>query len=87
MYVIIVYDVNIKRVNKVRAYLRKYLFWVQNSVFEGEVTKSQLERIKKDLNVICNKSEDSVIIYSFRTKKSMKREILGIEKSQMSEII
>jgi len=87
MYVIIVYDINVKRVNKVKAYLRKYLLWVQNSVFEGEITKSQLERIKKDLKIICNESEDSIIIYSFRTKRAMKRELLGIEKSLISEII
>ena len=86
MYVIIVYDINVKRVNKVKAYLRKYLLWVQNSVFEGEITKSQLEKIKRDLSIICNESEDSVIIYSFRTK-SNEKEILGVEKSPVSEII
>lgn len=87
MYVIIVYDINVKRVNKVKAYLRRYLLWVQNSVFEGEITKSQLEKIKKDLSIICNESEDSVIIYALKTKEAMKKEVLCLDKSPISEII
>ena len=35
MYVIVVYDVEEKRVAKVLKYLRSYLNCVQNSVFEG----------------------------------------------------
>ena len=34
MYVVIAYDVNVERVNKVKKFLRKYLNWVQNSLFE-----------------------------------------------------
>ena len=37
MYIIIVYDINTKRVNKVKSLLRMYLNWIQNSVFEGEI--------------------------------------------------
>jgi len=46
MYVIIVYDIDQSRVAKVCQYLRRWLHWVQNSTFEGELTESQLERIK-----------------------------------------
>ena len=42
MYVIIVYDIDVKRVAKVCKYLRQHLNWVQNSVFEGGLTKAQL---------------------------------------------
>ena len=34
----IVYDIKVERVNKVKSFLRQHLFWIQNSVFEGEVT-------------------------------------------------
>ena len=47
MYVIIVYDVNVERVSKVCNFLRQYLNWIQNSVFEGEITKAELLKIKK----------------------------------------
>ena len=46
MYVIIVYDIDVKRVAKVCKYLRQHLNWVQNSVFEGELTKAKFARVK-----------------------------------------
>ncbi len=42
MYVIIVYDAGVKHLNKVRIFLKQYLDWVQNSVFEGELTNFHL---------------------------------------------
>ena len=35
MYVLIIYDINVERINKVYKFLKTYLNWVQNSVFEG----------------------------------------------------
>ena len=45
MYVIIVYDIKVERVNKVKSFLRQYLFWIQNSVFEGESSESEFKII------------------------------------------
>ena len=47
-----VYDINVKRVQKVLKICRKYLTWVQNSVFEGEITPGKLERLKRELESI-----------------------------------
>ncbi|WP_457611802.1 CRISPR-associated endonuclease Cas2 [Methanocaldococcus sp.] len=85
MYVIIVYDVNVSRVNKVKKFLRQHLNWVQNSVFEGEVTNAELERIKDGLLNIIDENEDSIIIYKLKSKPS--REIYGIEKNPIDDII
>ena len=49
MYFIIVYDIDTKRVAKVCKYLRQHLNWVQNSVFEGELTKAQFARVQSGL--------------------------------------
>jgi len=87
MYVIIAYDVNVERVNKVKKFLRKYLNWIQNSLFEGELSEADLEEVKVGLNKIINKEEDMIVIYKLRTEKAMKREIIGIDKSQIDEII
>lgn len=87
MYVIIVYDINVERVNKVKGFLRKHLYWIQNSVFEGEVTRSELAEIKSGLMDIINKEEDSVIIYRLRTQDAFDRKVLGIEKSPIDGII
>ena len=87
MYAIIEYDVNVERVAKIYHYLLKYLDWVQNSVFEGELTDSQLQRIKHDIKRIINEGEDSVRLYIFRTKDQLKTEIIGVEKRPISTII
>ena len=49
MYLLIVYDIKAKRVNKVKNFLRQNLFWVQNSVFEGEVSEKEYNFIKNSL--------------------------------------
>ena len=87
MYAIIVYDIKVERVNKVKGYLRKHLNWIQNSVFEGEVTLSELEKIKKGLKEIINKNEDSIIIFTARAEKAINRQVLGVEKAPISEIL
>ncbi|AUB56555.1 CRISPR-associated endonuclease Cas2 [Methanobacterium subterraneum] len=87
MYVIIVYDIKVERVNKVKGYLRTQLNWIQNSVFEGEVTPSELVDIKKNLKEIMNRNEDSIIIYTLRTEKAMKRDVMGIEKAPIDGIL
>lgn len=87
MYVIIAYDVNVERVNKVKKFLRRYLNWVQNSLFEGELSEADLEEIKLGLNKIINEEEDMIVIYKLRTEKVMNREIIGVDKSQIDEII
>ena len=86
MYIIIVYDVNVDRVNKVNKFLKAYLHWQQNSVFEGKVTKSQYNEIIDKLNQLTDEDEDSVIIYKFPYKYLEKR-VLGIEKNPISFIL
>lgn len=86
MYVIIVYDINVERVNKVKAFLRQHLFWIQNSVFEGDVTESEFELISKGLMKIIDKNTDSVIIYKLRMAELLNREVLGVEKAPIEEI-
>ncbi|MEO0239102.1 MAG: CRISPR-associated endonuclease Cas2 [candidate division WOR-3 bacterium] len=80
MNVILVYDVNVKRVAKVLKTCRKYLYWVQNSVFEGEISPAKLEKLKMELSKIIEPEEDSVIIYTFRSSWYTNREIIGLKK-------
>jgi len=87
MYLIMVYDVNVKRVNKVLKIGRKYLNWIQNSVLEGEITIAKYEKLKMELIDIINKDEDSVIFYILRTAMYSKREIIGLTKGGSQLII
>ena len=54
--------------------------WVQNSVFEGELTDSQFKRVQHDLKELIEGDEDSVQFYTFRTKDQVKIETLGVQK-------
>ena len=87
MFVILVYDIGEKRVAKVLKTCRKYLYWVQNSVFEGEISEVNLVKLKAELNSIIDKDVDSVIIYIFRTIKYSNVEILGIRKGGQDLIL
>ena len=80
MFIIVVYDINVKRVTKILKTCRKYLYWVQNSVLEGEISKANLVKLKTELGQIINEKEDSIIFYIFRTTKYSSREIMGIQK-------
>ncbi|OQY08079.1 MAG: CRISPR-associated endonuclease Cas2 [Fusobacteriia bacterium 4572_132] len=86
MFVILYYDINEKRVSKVLKICRKYLTWVQNSVFEGEITKANLKKLKSDLKSK-TKEEDSIIIYEFRSMSYSKREVIGIDKKEDTNFI
>jgi CRISPR-associated protein Cas2 len=87
MYIIMVYDVNQKRVNKVLNTARKYLEWIQNSVLEGEITEAKFERLKREIELIIEEEEDSVIFYIMRTTKYSERQIIGIEKNKREQIL
>ena len=87
VYVIIVYDVGVDRVNKVKKFLRRYLVWIQNSVFEGELSDADLEEVKMGLGDIIDCNEDMVVVYRLPNVRSMRKEVLGVDKSHSSEII
>lgn len=87
MYVIMVYDVNQKRVAKVLNIARKYLEWIQNSVLEGELTEAKFERLKREIELVIDEEEDSVVFYIMRTIKYSERQILGIEKNKREQIL
>ncbi|GAQ95513.1 CRISPR-associated protein Cas2 [Thermodesulfovibrio aggregans] len=87
MKVILVYDINEKRVAKVLKICRKYLHWVQNSVFEGEISEAKLVKLKMELKKIINENEDSVIIYTFRSAWYTNRETMGVKKGGEELII
>ncbi|MFZ8847528.1 MAG: CRISPR-associated endonuclease Cas2 [Candidatus Hydrothermia bacterium] len=87
MFVILVYDVSEKRAYKVHKICSKYLTWIQNSVFEGEITEAQLRMLKDEIKEIIDEKEDSIIIYKFRTKAYYEREDMGIKKAKSDDII
>lgn len=87
MYVILVYDVGEARVAKALKLCRQYLHWIQNSVFEGELTEVQLKELLHRLSQVIEEDTDSVIVFKFRQEKWVERTILGIEKGGTDSIL
>ncbi len=83
MFVILYYDVNATRCQKMLKTCRKYLVWVQNSVFEGEISEANYESMIFELRKKMEEGEgDSLVIYKFRTQKYTKREVFGTDKKE-----
>lgn len=87
MFVIMAYDINVKRVNKVLKIGRRYLNWGQNSLFEGELTKAQLAKLKAELKKAIKEDEDSIVFYLVRRPQYMERQILGQDKGELGLIL
>ena len=77
MYIILTYDVKEERVAKVCKYLRQYLNWVQNSVFEGDLTTSELIQVIDGLEKLIDTEEDSIRIYMLPREKDLKKLLIG----------
>lgn len=86
MYIILVYDVDISRVNKINKYLKKYLLWIQNSVFEGEISENLYKKMIEGLKNLINE-KDSIVIYKFKAESYLEKEFLGVEKSHINNVI
>lgn len=87
MYIILVYDVGTKRCGKMLKLCRKYLNWIQNSVFEGEISNSQLMELKYSAQNIMEEKTDSLIIFKTRQEKWLDKEIVGKEKQNLDNFL
>ena len=87
MYIILVYDIGEKRVAKMLKLCRAYLNWIQNSVFEGEITAVKLRELKARAKSIMDTEEDSLIIFSSRDEKWLDKEVIGKEKNTLDNIL
>lgn len=80
MYCIVVYDIKEKRVARMLKLCRRYLNWIQNSVFEGELTELKLKELKHEAGKIMVADEDSLIIFRSREQRWLDKEIIGHER-------
>ncbi len=87
MYVILVYDVGEKRVGKMLKLCRQYLNWIQNSVFEGEITAVKLKELINKSKRIMDEEADSMIIFKSRDIKWLEKEIVGLEKGPLDTVL
>jgi CRISPR-associated protein Cas2 len=87
MYVILVYDCGEKRVGKMLKLCRKYLHWIQNSVFEGEISEVKLKELLMKAENFINKEDDSIILFKGKTESWMEKQIVGKERSNIDTFL
>lgn len=89
MYIILVYDINQtengqKRWSHIFKISKRYLTHIQNSVFEGEISKAQLLKMKQEMKPYIDNDLDSVIIFKSRQEKWLDKEFWGKEDDKTS---
>lgn len=77
MFVIVTYDVNRRRGPKVLKVCKKYLAHTQKSVFEGNLTRKQLDKMEKELKNVIDSSSDQIMIYCLESTKYTWKEQIG----------
>lgn len=87
MYVILVYDMGEKRVVKMLKLCRRYLNWIQNSVFEGEISELKLKELIYEAKQIMDENHDSLIIFSSRNSRWLDKQIIGIERNSLDNFL
>lgn len=87
VYLIITYDVGEERVSKLHKILSQYLHWVQNSVFEGEVTKAACRELEEEIKSFIEPDHDSIYFYKLKHEYVFEKETYGCDKGTSSTFI
>ncbi|MGB6127339.1 MAG: CRISPR-associated endonuclease Cas2 [Psychrilyobacter sp.] len=89
MYIILTYDIKLddkgaKVWRHVFKICKKYLTHIQNSVFEGELTKPLLEKLRLELKEFIRSDKDSLIVFESKAERYTKKHFWGIEDDKTS---
>jgi len=87
MYCILVYDVGTERVGKMLKLCRRYLNWIQNSVFEGELTELKLKELVYEARQLMDEDHDSLILFTSRNARWLDKQIIGQERSSLDPFL
>lgn len=84
---ILVYDIGEKRVGKMLKLCRRYLHWIQNSVFEGEISEVKLKELLANAYEFIDEEYDSIIIFKNSDKKWLDKQIVGKERNSTDNFL
>jgi len=87
MYIILVYDMKQQRVGRMLKLCRRYLHWIQNSVFEGEISEVKLAELVAKARTIMDEDEDSLILFKSRTQQWLEKQVVGRERSALDTFL
>lgn len=91
IYVILVYDIvadeeGAKVSRNIHKITKRYLYQVQKSVFEGNLSEFNFQKLKHELNKYIRKDRDSLIIFISRDEKWLNKQFLGVEDDNTNNI-
>lgn len=72
-----------KRWNRVFKLCKQNLCHVQKSVFEGELSESNLFKLEKKLNKEIDKKIDSIIIFKSRNERWLDKTVIGVKQDDV----
>ena len=93
MMTLVSYDVSTvdaagrKRLRKVAKECVNYGQRVQNSVFEGEISKVQILNLRKELEPHIDKELDSIILFKSRQEKWLDKELWGMQEDKTDFVL
>ena len=77
MFVVLAYDISSKKRAKIEKICEKYLHHIQKSVFEGEISFSDLNRIKNIISNLIDTNTDNVVLYRSEKPGETLKEVIG----------
>jgi len=83
----VVYDIGVERIDAVRHLLKKYLSWIQNSAFEGELSEASLLELQHDVSLLMDTNRDSLHIYTANNPRWIEKRTVGVEKGSTGSIL
>lgn len=86
MYVVLVYDMEAERTQKMLKIGRRYLTHVQNSVLEGAITEGDLTKLRGDIEALLKPGE-SVILYELSSDTLLDRTVYGEDPTEDSRFL
>jgi CRISPR-associated protein Cas2 len=86
MYVVLVYDMEAERTQRMLKLGRRYLTHVQNSVLEGEISEGDLQQLSNEIEDLLNPHE-SVILYELSSDSLLNRTVYGDDPADGSRFV
>ncbi|ALF24564.1 CRISPR-associated endonuclease Cas2 [Fusobacterium nucleatum] len=92
MYVVVVYDISLdekgsRNWRKIFGICKRYLHHIQNSVFEGELSEVDIQRLKYEVSKYIRDDLDSFIIFKSRNERWMEKEMLGLQEDKTDNFL
>lgn len=87
MFVVLVYDTAAERNPAVLGACRRYLHWVQRSVFEGELSAAQYRSLTTELRTKLDLEYDSIRVYRLRGPHDVTVDCLGQQDGHADTVL